>query len=292
MREEEPELAALRRDIDRIDDAMHDLLMQRTEIVLRIGAAKRDAPDPARGFFVATRPGREAVIVRRLLARHTGAFPAEVLVRLWRERIGTLMRVQGPFTVAVFLPDRGAGYLEIARDHYGSYTETVSYQVIGRVLKAVAEGAAGVAILPLPDETVTELWWPALIGNTKPRMQVIARLPFAGPGAGRGGEVEAFAVAPVSPEPTGDDRSLLAVETNSSVSRTQLSTKLANAGLTMRAYWDMRSFTPEARVHLVEVDGFVTDTDPQVVQLGRSNDESVRDARCIGAYPTPLHCAR
>ncbi len=85
---------------------------------------------------------------------------------------------------------------------------------------------------------------------------------------------------------------MLAVETNFSVSRTQLSTKLANAGLTMLAYWDMRSFAPEARVHLVEVDGFVTDTDPRVVQLGRGNDESVRDARCIGAYPTPLHCAR
>lgn len=289
MREEDQELAALRREVDRIDDAIHDLLMQRTEAVLRIGAAKRD---DASGPFVATRPGREAAIVRRLLARHRGAFPAEVLVRLWREMIGSLMRVQGPFAVAVYVPEGGSGYLEAARDHYGSYTDMVSYQVTGRVLKAVAEGAAGVAVLPLPGETATELWWPALIGDAKPRMQVIARLPFAGPGAGRGGDVEAFAVAPVAPEPTGDDRSLLAVETTSTVSRTQISAKLANAGLTQTAYWDMRSFAPEARVHLVEVDGFVTDADPRVVQLARGNDESVRDVRCIGAYPTPPHCAR
>jgi chorismate mutase len=288
MREEEQELAALRREVDRIDDAIHDLLMRRTEVVLRIGAAKRDdAPGP----FAATRPGREATIVRRLLARHQGAFPAEVLVRLWREMIGTLMRVQGPFAVAVYVPEGGTGYLEAARDHYGAYTDMVSYQVTGRVLKAVAEGLAGVAVLPLPGETAAELWWPALIGDARPRMQVVARLPFAGPGAGRGGDLEAFAVAPVSPEPTGDDRSLLAVETVSSVSRTQISAKLANAGLTQTAYWDMRSFAPEARVHLVEVDGFVTDADPRVMQLAHGNDETVRDVRCIGAYPTPLHLA-
>ncbi len=289
MREEEQELAALRREVDRLDEAIHDLLMQRTEVVLRIGAAKRDdAPGP----FVATRPGREAEIVRHLLARHKGAFPAEVLVRLWREMIGSLMRVQGSFAVAVYVPEGGTGYLEAARDHYGAYTDMVSYQVTGRVLKAVAEGLAGVAVLPLPGETAGELWWPALIGDAKPRMQVIARLPFAGPGAGRGDGLEAFAVAPVAPEPTGDDRSLLAVETVSSVSRTQISTKLVNAGLTQTAYWDMRSFAPEARVHLVEVEGFVTDADPRVMQLAHGNDETVRDVRCIGAYATPLHLTR
>jgi len=291
MVDEDPDLAALRRDVDRIDDAMHDLLMERTEAVLRLGAAKRDEPGAAPPF-VPIRPGREARIVRRLLDRHRGAFPPEVLIRIWREMIGTLMRAQGPFTVAVFMPERGTGYLEIARDHYGSYTETVSYQVSGRVLKAVAEGAAAVAVLPLPGESGSEPWWPALIGDASPRMRVVARLPFAGPGAGRGGDIEAFAVAPVAPEETGGDRSLLAVETTADVSRTQIKSKLDNAGLDLLTYWDVRSFGPEATVHLVEVDGFVADADPRVARLTHGNDDSLRYARCIGAYPTPLHCAR
>jgi chorismate mutase len=288
MREDDRELAALRHEVDRIDEAMHDLLMQRAEVILRIGTLKRDAAVR----FVPTRPGREAEIVRRLLARHAGVFPSDVLVRVWREIIGGLMRVQGQFTVAVYVPEGGQGYLDAARDHYGSYTEMLSYQVTGRVLKAVAEGAAGVAVLPLPSETATELWWPALIGDAKPRMQVVARLPFVGPCAGRGNELEAFAVAPVPSEPTGDDRSLLAVETVSSVSRMQITAKLSNAGLTLITYWDMRSFGPEARLHLVEVDGFVTDADPRVLRMARGNDDSVRDVRCIGAYPTPLNLAR
>lgn len=289
---DETQLTALRRDVDTIDDALHDLLMQRTELILRIGGALRQSAPEGPDAAVATRPGREAVVLRRLLARHKGPFPADVLVRIWREIIGTLMRVQGPFTIAVFMPERGSGYLEIARDHYGSYTETVSYQAAGRVLKAAVEGAASVAVLPLPGETAAEAWWPALIGDADPRMQVIARLPFCGPGAGRGGEIEAFAVAPVTPEETGDDRSLLAVETRTDVSRTQLSAKLANAGLSILTYWDMRAFAPDARVHLIEVSGFVTDADPRVQRLAHGNDESVRYVRCIGAYATPLHYAR
>ncbi len=289
MATDDQQLEALRREVDAIDDALHDLLMRRTEAVLKIGTHKRDGESDE---FVLTRPGREATVLRRLVARHRGPFPSDVVAHIWREIIGTLMRVQGPFSVAVFMPERGSGYLEIARDHYGSYTETVSYQAAGRVLKAVAEGAAAVAVLPLPGETSAEAWWPALIGDAKPRMQVVARLPFCGPGPGRGGEIEAFAVAPVAPEETGDDRSLLAVETRSEVSRTQLNAKLANAGLAILHYWDARSFAPDARVHLIEVGGLVVDSDPRIVRLAHGNDESVRYVRCIGAYATPLHCPR
>lgn len=289
MATDDQQLETLRRDVDRIDDALHDLLMQRTERMLEIGRHKTGPEDER---FTLPRPGREATVLRRLLARHKGAFPSDVLARLWREIIGALMRVQGPFSIAVYMPERGSGYLEIARDHYGAYADAVSYQAAGRVLKAVAEGAAAVAVLPLPGETAAEAWWPALIGDAKPRMQVIARLPFCGPGQGRGGEIEAFAVAAVAPEETGDDRSLLAVETRSDVSRTQLNAKLANAGLATLTYWDARSFAPDARVHLLEVGGHVLDSDPRVVRLAHGNDESVRYVRCIGAYATPLHCAR
>ena len=74
--------------------------------------------------------------------------------------------------------------------------------------------------------------------------------------------------------------------------RAQLNAKLANAGLSTLTYWDVRAFAPDARVHLIEVSGFVTDSDPRVQRLAHGNDEALRYVRCIGAYATPLHCAR
>jgi chorismate mutase/prephenate dehydratase len=71
------DLPALRAELDRLDDAVHDLLMRRAEVVQQVGALGVKGAVPLR-------PGREASIVRRLLARHRGAFPAAGIVRLWR----------------------------------------------------------------------------------------------------------------------------------------------------------------------------------------------------------------
>ena len=55
MLSSKPTLDDLRRQIDAIDDQMHDLIMRRTEVVEAIGKEKRDGKVPA------FRPGREAV---------------------------------------------------------------------------------------------------------------------------------------------------------------------------------------------------------------------------------------
>ena len=67
----------LRRSIDVIDDEMHDLLMRRVKIVEKIGALKDSAPG---ALFI--RPEREAKILRRLVSRHKGSFPAAVVARM------------------------------------------------------------------------------------------------------------------------------------------------------------------------------------------------------------------
>lgn len=70
-------LQSLRRQIDRIDDQLHDLIMARAALVEQVAAAKPDSGVPLR-------PGREAEILRRLIARHAGRFPKGALVRIWR----------------------------------------------------------------------------------------------------------------------------------------------------------------------------------------------------------------
>ena len=54
----EAELAALRAELDGIDDGLHDLLMRRAAVVERVGALRGKVP---------LRAGREAAILRRLV---------------------------------------------------------------------------------------------------------------------------------------------------------------------------------------------------------------------------------
>ena len=93
----------LRRQIDEIDTHLHDLLMRRSGVVAQIGALKGNGDNGRNGFF---RPGREAVIIRRLVERHRGSLPRATIVRMWRELLSATLRQQGPFAVAVFAPKR------------------------------------------------------------------------------------------------------------------------------------------------------------------------------------------
>ena len=85
----ETSLAALRAEIDAIDDALHDLVMRRAAVVARMAASR------VKGDASSLRPGREASILRRLLARHSGALPPAALVRLWREILSASNAMQG-----------------------------------------------------------------------------------------------------------------------------------------------------------------------------------------------------
>ena len=66
-RRPEPSLTELRREIDRIDEAMHALLIERGEIIDRLIAVKKTEESGS-----AFRPAREADMMRRLVERHHG----------------------------------------------------------------------------------------------------------------------------------------------------------------------------------------------------------------------------
>ena len=129
-------LDELRQQIDKIDDKLHDLVMRRAELVVSVGAAKKGGRIPA------LRPGREAQILRRLVSRHEGPFPAPLVVRIWRELMGGTIGMQVDFSVAVYAPAVAPGFWDLARDHYGSFTPMTAHSTASQVLRAVTEGSA------------------------------------------------------------------------------------------------------------------------------------------------------
>lgn len=277
-------LEELRRAIDAIDDRLHDLVLERARVVEGIGAAKRAAGQESGPVFV--RPGREMAILRRLLARHSGPFPRSVIVRMWREMFAGTLAVQNPLNVAVYMPARGAGYLEIARDQYGAYTRMEPMQTPGTVVRMVAEGQATIGVLPLPMLEEGQKWWTMLVSDMPGTPRVISRLPTCGPGPGRGDGAEALAIGRMPPEPTGDDRTLLVVETRPDLSRAGIKALVEQAGLPVQELADTDEPHAGDRLHLLELSAYVAPDDPRVVHLGL--DSQVARAMVIGGYAVPL----
>lgn len=283
-RSAESDLEKLRRTIDSIDDRLLDLVVERAAVVERIGAAKRLVDDGEAPVFV--RPGREIAILRRLLARHKGPFPKQVIVRMWREMFAGTLAVQNPLSVAVCMPARGAGYLEIARDQYGAYTRMEAVPTPGTVVRTVAEGMATVGVLPLPMIEEGQKWWTMLVSDMVGTPRIISRLPLCGIGSGRGDGAEALSIGQMMQEPTGNDRTYLVVETRPELSRVGLRSLVEQAGLPVQELVDTEEPLSGDRLHLLELYDYVAPDDKRVAML--SVDAQVTRAVIIGGYAMPF----
>ena len=109
----ETDLSALRQEIDTIDAELHALLVRRAAVSEKVRGIKSDDS-------LKLRPGREANILRALIARHSGSFPKAQLIRIWREILTASLAMQGPFSVAVYATETAHSLWDLARDHFGS----------------------------------------------------------------------------------------------------------------------------------------------------------------------------
>jgi len=187
-------LSALRAEVDRLDDALHELLMQRAAVVERVAAVK--------GGGLALRPGREAQIIRRLLARHSGRLPQHSILRIWRELLAGTCAMQGNFVLAVCEPGEAYAFTQLAREHFGALTPLRQHPSPAQAIAEVSAGSASLAILPPPEEAAqgAGAWWQALLHRDNPRIYIVGRLPFwlnRPEGAPR---VTAFVAAALAPE--------------------------------------------------------------------------------------------
>ncbi len=272
-------LAELRAQLDRVDDAIHDLLMQRAEVV---GHVARLA---TRGK-VAFRPGREADIIRRLLARHTGALPRRVLPRLWRELFAATTSMQGPFVVAVCQRAPAAGFIACAREHFGALTPLRAHLSPARAIAEVSAGTATVAVLPMPqeEEPPSAAWWTTLLHQDDPRLHVAARLPFWAPRTEGASQARALVVAAAAPDASRQDRTLLGFDLPPEMSRARLSAACAGAGLAPAAMILRRDAAAQTAQGLIEVDGYITEDDPRLTALA----EAASRPLVLGAYAVPV----
>jgi chorismate mutase/prephenate dehydratase len=275
-------MAELRRQIDQIDTALHDLIMRRTEVVQEIAEVKGSSR------AVYHLPGREAEVVRRLVRRHQGAFPKAVLVRIWREMISALIRLQGPFSVAVYAPGDRLTYWDLARDHYGALTPVVAHASAAQVVSSVTDGTAQIGILPMPEQDDADPWWRGLVGNDPKLPRVVGRLPF-GAGTLRGEPREALAIGLAEPQSTGHDRSLLVIETMREISRSGLKGTLTGLGFepALLQAWREPSGS-DRRLYLLEIAGYSDAEDPRLPRLVEEHREDVAQVWRIGGYAVPL----
>ena len=262
------DLPALRAELDRIDDALHDLLMQRAGIVEYVARSAKPA---------AFRPGREASIIRRLLGRHHGALPPAAVVRIWRELLAGTTAMQGGFSLSVCDGDELA---QLTREHFGALTPLRTRATAEQALRDVSQRTASVAVLPYPSEV--ETWWVALLNRQSP-LHIIAHLPFWAPRPDGAPAAQALVVAATQADASGADHSFVGLQCDDVPARAELSGAMAKAGLAPLSMLVIRQPGSSRTDVMVEVEGYLSDDDPRLAQL-----HSTRRPIVLGCYALPV----
>ena len=166
-----PSLAELRQEIDRIDEAMHRLLMERGTIIDRLISVKKTSESGS-----AFRPGREASMMRALARRHEGLLPLDTAESIWRVIIATFTYVQAPYAVHADISAGDAPMRDSARFHFGFTVPYLTHPSAAAVIEAVASSRGDLGIFRLDQGATSGAWWRTLADRERPK--IIARLPF------------------------------------------------------------------------------------------------------------------
>ena len=274
-----PDLDKIRQRIDTLDHQIHDALMERAELVLKIGQEKR------KNNIQIVQPAREARMIRRLLARHKGALPEMAVVRIWRELVGAVSLMQTGLRVAVPC-DQGNHYLwDLAKDYFGS---CLPFEKSGSILTAIAairKGEVNFAVLPWPEDVEDTPWWDQLDHEGDQPIQPIIRLPHGDdPDHAHPGQ-KALIVSQSGFQSSDDDCSFLLLDPEISISRSYVIETLEKHGVSILNIFSKQGQGSSPR-HLVEVKGYMNADADIFKSLQEDFGEEVR-LYALGGYPTP-----
>ncbi len=251
--------------LDALDDKIHDLLVKRAEL----------AP--------ASSPAEQAVRLRRLAARHTGALPLPMLVRIWREMMAASASPQR--VVHVYSADRAGLFRDLARELFGSQVAMKSHLSPTAIVHECTGDADAFGVVPPPEsDENARAWWAQLTPSGQKGPRVVATLPLIGakPPA-------AYVIGTLEPEPSGDDTTLLLLEAGDTLSLTKLQSVLKQGGLDSKLLAVTRdSAGSGSRQHLLEIAGFVRDDDSRLGALLEQDGDAIRRIACVGCYANPL----
>ncbi len=166
-----PSLAELRQEIDRIDESMHRLLMERGTIIDRLISVKKTSESGS-----AFRPGREASMMKALAERHQGLLPLDTVESIWRVIIATFTYVQAPYSVHADVSAGDAPMRDSARFHFGFTVPYLMHPSAAAVIEAVASSRGDLGIFRIDQGATSGAWWRTLADRDRPK--IIARLPF------------------------------------------------------------------------------------------------------------------
>ena len=189
------------------------------------------------------------------------------------------------YSVAVYVGGNDPGLWDLARNQFGSATPMTAFASTREVLGEVAAGRATLGVLPCPREADADPWWTNIA--VRDGLRVSYRMPFAPADSSRADSgQEALAIGRIAPESSGEDRSLIVVETGEALSRANVTALAERVGI--KGY-PIASCVSGLYFQLLDAEGYIADSDARIDELAKLSD--VAQVTVIGSYASPIEAA-
>jgi len=135
-------LKELREEIDRIDETILELLIERAKLAKEIGRIKTKE-----GLEIHV-PERERQILERILEKNRGRFPEQALIRIYREIISACLSLEKPLKVG-YLGPKATFTHQAALEHFGISAKYIPLATIRDVFEEVERGNIDYGVVPV-----------------------------------------------------------------------------------------------------------------------------------------------
>ena len=132
----------LREEIDRIDETILELLIERAKLAKEIGRIKTKE-----GLEIHV-PERERQILERILEKNRGRFPEQALIRIYREIISACLSLEKPLKVG-YLGPKATFTHQAALEHFGISAKYIPLATIRDVFEEVERGNIDYGVVPV-----------------------------------------------------------------------------------------------------------------------------------------------
>ena len=144
--ETQPTLATLRRQVDKLDKELLELVNQRAELVVELGELKREQD------MLAYDPNRERKILDRVKAASKGPLSDSVIESIFREVISGCRALAAPSRIAYLGPEFSYSH-QAAIQRFGQSATLVPVGTIAAVFDEVISGQADFGLVPMENST-------------------------------------------------------------------------------------------------------------------------------------------
>lgn len=277
-----PDLEKIRRRIDELDNTVHDLLMERAELIDSISEAKR------KNNIQIVQPAREAKMIRRLLGRHQGILPARAIVRIWRELVGAITLLQTGLSVSAYIEKNFTTCWDLLKNYFGSVLPIKEANSYKEALADVRNDVVTFAALPWPAQRGDCQWWDDLLDDENNEINTIVALTESMSSEGRVSCIEKsmLIVAKMGLDDSGNDNTFIVVQSEVDLSDDELVAPIVKQGFLHNSIY--RSVSDCTYSYLIEINGFISVKDELINEI-RSDFTKVgaKKIRHVGGYPIP-----